>query len=240
MPEPVTILHLGNNARIIRIKSAEQFMRNRSRPHAVLRQGLLLLLPVLLALTLAKAESLSGQNLPTALRSGGYVILLRHASSPRSAPDALHANPDNVERELQLDEGGRSSARAMGEALHRLQIPIGIVLSSPTYRALETVKLAQLGKATTFAALGDGGRSMLAEKAGARGAWLRAKTAEPPDFGKNTVIVPRFPNITEAFPQDAVELADGEAVILRPDGRGAASLVARVKIDEWAALARTR
>ena len=81
-----------------------------------------------------------------ALQRGGYVILMRHASSPSAAPDAAHANTDNVHQERQLDQQGRSSARAMGEAFRRLKIVIGQVLSSPTYRALETVKVAGVGR----------------------------------------------------------------------------------------------
>jgi len=72
---------------------------------------------------------------------------MRHASSPGVAPDAAHANIDNTTTARQLDDEGVASARAMGEALRRLRIPNGQVLSSPRYRALETVKYAQLGKA---------------------------------------------------------------------------------------------
>jgi hypothetical protein len=50
---------------------------------------------------------------------------------------------------------------------------IGQVLSSPTYRALETIKFAQLGKPTKYPQLGDDGQSMIVDKSGARGAWLR-------------------------------------------------------------------
>lgn len=50
----------------------------------------------------------------------------------------------------------------MGKALRELKIPIGEVDSSPTYRALETVRLAQLGKARPVVELGDGGRGMQA------------------------------------------------------------------------------
>ena len=56
--------------------------------------------------------------------------------------------------------------------------------------------------------------------------------------GKNTIIVTHYPNITEAFPQAAAGLADGEALILHPDGRGSAALVARLKIGEWSGLDR--
>jgi len=58
--------------------------------------------------------------------------------------------------------------------------------------------------------------------------------------GTNTIIVTHFPNITEAYSQAAAGLADGEALVLHPDGRGAAPIVARVKIDEWSSLATTR
>lgn len=197
------------------------------------RPQLLLLLSILIAVPPAFSESLSGKDLLAALRAGGYVILMRHASSPRESPSSTVADADNPHLERQLDEAGRSSAREMGEALRHLKIPIGDVFSSSTYRALETIKLAQLGQAITLPQLGDSGQSMMADKSGARGAWLRAKAAQLPAAGKNTLIVTHFPNISEAYSQDAAGLADGEALILHPDGRGAAQIVARVKIDEW-------
>jgi phosphohistidine phosphatase SixA len=204
--------------------------------HAALRWATLLWL-TLITVDLAQGESLAGKELIAALRSGGYVILMRHASSPRNPPEAAQADAENVQRERQLDEEGRASARAMGEVVHRLHIPIGEVLSSPTYRALQTIKLAQLGQPRTFEELGDGGQSMRADKSGARASWLKAKASALPGPNENTLIVTHLPNISEAYPQDAVGLADGEALILHPDGRGGATIVARVKIDEWAGLA---
>jgi phosphohistidine phosphatase SixA len=180
----------------------------------------------------------SKQELLANLRHGGYVILMRHASSPREIPDAAHVNADNTQDERQLDEMGIQSARAMGNALHHLDIPIGQVLSSPTYRALQTVKFAQLGQATTFSELGDGGKNMQVDKSGARAAWLVSRAANMPLDGTNTVIVTHFPNIMEAFGQSAAGLADGEALVLKPDGRGGAQVVVRLKIDEWATLDR--
>ncbi len=55
----------------------------------------------------------------------------------------------------QLDEAGRRGAAAMGEAIRALRIPIGAVLTSPTYRALETVKHAGVGAPTVVEELGD-------------------------------------------------------------------------------------
>src|SRR6266700_3598293 len=92
----------------------------------------------------AQAQSLRGEALVKALRQGGYVIVMRHTSSPRDAPSKQAANADNVKLERQLDEEGRTTATAFGKALRDLKIPVGDLLASPTYRALETVKYAEL------------------------------------------------------------------------------------------------
>jgi phosphohistidine phosphatase SixA len=183
-----------------------------------------------------QGQTPSKAALLTDLQHGGYVILMRHASSPKELPDAAHVNPDNASDERQLDSAGIASASAMGEALRRLNIPIGDVLSSPTYRALQTIMLAQLGRPTSYGELGDGGQSMRADKRGTRAAWLKARSASVPGPHENTLIVTHFPNIIEAYPDGAAGLADGEALILHPDGHGGVLLVARVKIDEWMTL----
>src|SRR5579864_256174 len=179
----------------------------------------------------APAQSLSGEALLNALRRGGYVILMRHASSPNDAPDKQTANADNVKLERQLDQTGRTTATAMGKALRDLKIPIGDVLTSPTYRALETVRYAQLGNPHPYAELGDNGRSMQGGTE-AQATWLRNRVTQFPS-GANTILVTHFPNIRDAFPQFAAGLADGEALVFGPDGKGHATLVARIKIEEW-------
>jgi phosphohistidine phosphatase SixA len=202
------------------------------------RRRLPLALPTLLTLcAAANAASLTGKDLTAALQRGGYVILMRHASSPATPPDSAQANPDNLHHERQLDEAGRGSARAMGEAFHNLRIPVGQVLSSPTYRALETARLAALGTAHPYPELGDAGQSMSADPTGTRGAWLRSQVAQTPKVGTNTLIITHAPNIREAYPTEGADLAEGEALVFRSDGQGRASLVARVKIEDWPRLA---
>ena len=175
--------------------------------------------------------TLSGTTLLDALRQGGYVLVMRHATSPRQVPDKQTANADNVNLERQLDEAGRASAVAMGNALRDLKIPIGSVLTSPTYRALETVRLAKLPSPSPVPELSDGGASMQ-PVAAAPGAWLQKKVTEFPK-GSNTILVTHMPNLTAAFPALATNVADGEALVFGPDGRGGATLVARIKIDDW-------
>lgn len=219
-------------------------MKRHSPRRAAIRLSCALFALLAVAAALADSPpqggSLSGCDLLAALQRGGYVILMRHASSPGKPPEAAQADADNVRQERQLDEQGITTARGMGEALHQLHIPVGEVLSSPTYRALETVKLAQLGRPATAPELGEGGAGMLQDKSGARASWLKARVAQMPPAGKNTVIVTHYPNIAEVYPEGAKGLAEGEALILHPDGRGGAPIVARVKIDEWASLAMTR
>jgi phosphohistidine phosphatase SixA len=174
----------------------------------------------------ASAQTLAGEALIKALRQGGYVIVMRHASSPREAPDKQTANADNVKLERQLDEAGRASSVAMGRALRNLKIPVREVLTSPTYRALETVRLAQLANSRSNAELGDGGQSMQGVT-DAQATWLRERVTQLP-AGTNTIIVTHMPNISRAFPAwGAVE--DGEAVVVGAGGR----VVGRIKIEEW-------
>jgi phosphohistidine phosphatase SixA len=178
----------------------------------------------------ANAQQLQGDALVRALRQGGYVIVMRHASSPREVPDKATANPDNVKPERQLDPEGRASSRAMGKALRDLKIPIGTVLTSPTYRALETIRYAQFGNPQAFPELGDNGQSMSGGTE-AQATWLRRKVTELPK-GTNMLIVTHMPNMSRAFPESTSNLADGEAMIFGPGG-----VVARVKIEEWPKLA---
>ena len=177
------------------------------------------------------AQSLHGEALVKALRQGGYVIVMRHTSSPRDAPSKQAANADNVKLERQLDEEGRTTATAFGKALRDLKIPIGDVLASPTYRALETVKYAQLKNPRTFDELGDNGQSMQGGTA-AQAEWLRKKATELPTRG-NTIIITHLPNLTGAFPQQAAGMADGESLVFGSDGKGGTTVVARIKIEEW-------
>ena len=192
---------------------------------------LLAALILLLTARQAPAQTLSGDALVNALRHGGYVLVARHASSPREAPAKQSANADNVNLERQLDDNGRATAVAMGKALRELKIPIGEVFTSPTYRALETVRLAQLPNPRTQAELGDDGQSMQGV-AESQLAWLRKKVTQFP-MGSNTILVTHQPNIAGAFPQWVSSLSDGETLVLGPDGKGGATLVARIKIEQW-------
>jgi len=183
-----------------------------------------------------QAQTLQGRALVQALQRGGYVIAMRHAASPRELPTEQTANKDNTKRERQLDEEGRMTSTELGKALRDLKVPIGEVQASPTYRALETAKYAGWSQAKAQAELGDNGRDMQGGTE-AQAVWTRKRVTQFA-AGTNAILITHAPNLTRAFPDAAMGLADGEALIFGPDGKGGAAVVARVKIDEWSKLSR--
>ena len=169
-------------------------------------------------------------QLAALLRQGGLVLIVRHASSPQEPPGKAATNADNVKLERQLDDAGRSGSIDMGRALRALMIPIGEVLSSPTYRALETARLGQFGTPTAVAELGEGPKGMQGVTE-AQAAWLRARVTQKPRTG-NTIVVTHNPNLTRAFPEWGATVAQGETVVVRPDGSGI-TILGRIKMEEW-------
>jgi hypothetical protein len=185
-----------------------------------------------------QAAELSGAALVHALQGGGYVIVMRHASSPDRRPSAKEADPENPARERQLDTQGRNAAQAMGVAMRQLHLPVGAILSSPTYRARETVQLAALGSPKILTKLGDAGHSMQASAVAGWAPWLRQKAGEMPVKGSDTLIVTQAPNIEKAFDGDAKGLKAGGALIYQPQNKGAPKLIGRIAIGEWLGLAK--
>jgi phosphohistidine phosphatase SixA len=186
--------------------------------------------------SIAAAQDQAATNegaLVQALRAGGLVLVMRHASSPQEPPAPSAANPDNTSHERQLDEAGRRGAIAVGEALRALRIPIGRVLASPAYRVQETARYAKLGGVAAVEELGDNARGM-AKVSEAQAAWLRTQTRTAPPSG-NLLLVTHQPNFMLAFP-DAGGIAEGEIVAFRPDGRGGSTVVGRIRVDDWARL----
>lgn len=172
----------------------------------------------------ASAKDASIAEIVGQLQRGGYVIVMRHARSPNLQPSASAADPQNPQRQRQLDQIGRQSAKQMGMALKALRIPIGEVWSSPTYRALQTIKLAEFPHPRIVTAIG-------ADAAAEGAIWLQNQASRPPRPGTDTLIVTHYPNITVAFGKAAGAAADGEAIVFRPGAP--LSIVGRIKIEQW-------
>jgi phosphohistidine phosphatase SixA len=176
------------------------------------------------------ATPLAGKDLLAALRRGGYVIYFRHAATDFGQNDNRMSGYEDCATQRNLSDGGRDEARAIGAQLEALAIPVERVLASPFCRTMETARLI-FGRAESSTAVRGGPAS--AEKG--RYADLVALLSTPLPHGTNLAIVSHgnpFRAVT-----DASYLAEGEAAIVEPLGSERFRVVARVRKDEWAALA---
>jgi phosphohistidine phosphatase SixA len=171
----------------------------------------------------------------TALRSGGYVLVMRHGATHQDQADTDPLNLANVTKQRQLNDAGRAKAKEIGAAMKKLGIPVGQVITSQYFRAIETGRLLGFGEPQTTADVSEGGQVVTPIENGRRTAALRklASTAVP---GTNVLVVSHKPNILDAFGKDWFDVREGEISIFKPDGAGGYQLVARVQADEWAKL----
>lgn len=170
-----------------------------------------------------------------AVRGGGYVIIMRHGATHADQADTDPFNLANVDKQRQLNDAGRAKSKEIGEAFKKLGIPVGKVVSSQYFRAIETARLA-FGTAEPTADVSEGGQVVTPIENSRRAAAMKklAATAIP---GTNVVVVTHRPNILDAFGKDLFDMREGEAVIMQPDGAGGYKIVVRVQADEWAKLA---
>ena len=88
------------------------------------------------------ATPMSGQQLLSALRKGGYVIYFRHTSTDFSRDDSRSKSDEDCDNQRPLTDKGREEARQIGAAFRELKIPVSQVLASPRCRTMETAMLA--------------------------------------------------------------------------------------------------
>jgi hypothetical protein len=176
-------------------------------------------------------ESLSHATLLDALKRGGLILYFRHTSTDFGQNDDAMTGYEDCARQRNLTDRGRDEARRIGEAIKRLDIPIGDVLASPFCRTRETAQLI-FGRETTAAAVRGGPAR---PDNGDRYAELRKLMSTPPRAGTNLAIASHgnpFRAVT-----DTQYLAEGEAAVIRPLGAQGFRIVARIPKDGWDALA---
>ena len=76
-----------------------------------------------------------------ALKAPGSVVVLRHSYAPGTF-DPPTARLDDCSTQRNLDANGRAQAARIGEAFRQRGIAVGMVLSSPRCRCLDTARLA--------------------------------------------------------------------------------------------------
>ena len=188
--------------------------------------------------TLAAAVQLAGatpstelrrEELMTALRSGGYTILVRHGRTLR-LPDIKETpayTPAARSEQRNLSDDGVRDVRRMGEVFRKYAIPVGEVLSSPLYRTRETAEA--FGTPTLTMVL----RTFPTTTETA------ALLAVAPAPGTNRVLVTHHFVIELHVPGIRPgDIAESEAAVVRPSGEGKVVLVGRITLADWEALAQ--
>jgi broad specificity phosphatase PhoE len=184
-------------------------------------------------------DLLSGKAFVDALRQGGYNIYFRHAATDWSKNDHVDVKGDwtscDPDKMRQLSAGGRAVAQRIGEAIRRLGIPIGRVLSSEYCRTRETAQNLDLGPVTPTLAVMNmraadfvGGRDAVIDRA-------RRALATPPQEGTNAIFVAHG-NLMRAV--SGAYAGEAGAVIFLPQGNGEFQLVAQLDPEDWELLVR--
>jgi broad specificity phosphatase PhoE len=182
------------------------------------------------------AGAADDKELAQVLRAGGLVIVMRHGATFPDQADTDPLHPDNVAAQRQLNDKGKAAARAFGEALRQIGVPVRKVYTSQFNRAYETAALAGFKDIEKTADLTDGGLVVSPNENNRRSAAFRKLLGTEPPAGSNTILVTHKPNILDALGKDWFEVKEGEVSIFRP-ANGSYALVARVQIDEWPRIA---
>ena len=150
--------------------------------------------------------SASLEDVARALRAGGNVIIVRHGATHPDQADTDPLNLDNVAKQRQLNDKGRADAKAVGEVLRGVGIPIGKVYSSRFYRAVETARLIGGKQPETTLDVTEGGQVVSPNENNRRMQAMRRMAGTLPDPGTNTLIMSHKPNILDAFGKDWFEI----------------------------------
>ena len=201
----------------------------------------LTLLLCALPVTGALAQSRNSEplrDLPAAellqeLRKGGYILYFRHTATDFSKNDDAMTSFEDCASQRNLTESGRAQARAIGEAIRALAIPVGKVIASPYCRTVETGMLIFGRAEKNNDVRGGPGTANNPE----RYAGLRKLLSTSPPAGTNLAIA------SHGNPFHAVAgppyLVEGEAAVVRPLGKDF-EIVSRIRSERWSELQPTR
>jgi len=170
----------------------------------------------------SNASAQTDERLWTLLKSGGQVVLMRHAITTPGVGDPAGMRLDDCSTQRNLTNEGRQHARRIGDAFRARGVIVGPVLASPWCRCIETARLA-FGKAEMWQPLANlFGRS---ENEGKQIAELRAFVGQTRQA--NVALVSHGSTIAALT---GVSLGTGEMVIVSPQGSGEFAVIGRLAV----------
>jgi phosphohistidine phosphatase SixA len=168
------------------------------------------------------------QDLMSALQSGGYTVLLRHARTDRTFQEDRTTVPKERSAQRNLSDDGIRDAALMGVVFRKYGITFSEIISSPMFRTVETAEMAA-GKPTMLT---------MALRVFPTSPEQTALIMKAPKRGTNRLLVTHHfvieANVPGIKPGDVDE---SEAAVVRhlPDGK--IELVGRISLDDWRILA---
>jgi broad specificity phosphatase PhoE len=171
-------------------------------------------LALLVLSLLGPLPAVADEALWSLLRSGGQIVLMRHATTTPGVGDPAGFRLGECSTQRNLTDWGRDEARRIGAAFQSRAIPVGRVLSSQWCRCLETARLA-FGRAEPWEPLNSvfEDRAQEPERTRAVG---RAAGERPADG--NLILITHGANIAALT---GINPAPGEFLVLsaEPGGR---------------------
>ena len=162
-----------------------------------------------------------------ALRAGGHVALIRHASTESGLGDPPGYKLDDCATQRNLSARGREESRRLGERFRKEGVAVERVFTSPWCRCRDTAKEA-FGKADDWEALS----SFFDDRSRAEGLTERVKnrigtysTRRP----KGTIVMVTH-NVNIAA-LTGIAAGTGEVVVVRTDGCCGLKVVGRIAIS---------
>ena len=184
------------------------------------------------------AEQLAGRKLVEALKSGGHIIYFRHFETGADTPDQHLARYDDCTTQRQLNEKGASDAVRVRDAFLKLGLPVGDVLASPFCRSWQSADLSfGRHRKVDGLKLPPSKDYTAADNAAMKATLLPLLTSAVP-AGRNLVIMGHDDNMPATG--GPLIKTQGEAVIVKPDGKGGFVVVAQVQPWFWRAAALGR
>lgn len=179
-------------------------------------------------------ELLPTKTLLNELRSGGFVLYMRHGNTDNSKADAVpKIDLNDCATQRPLNEEGRKIVTQVGKYLRQAKIPVAEVIHSPLCRARESAQLA-------FAYLGDKLRqepnlmypgNLTSEEKKPIIAMTRQLVSTPVAPGTNRVLVAHAPNMADLM--GYFVKPEATVVVLRPLGDGRFEYVASIHPSMW-------
>ncbi|HEY1473955.1 MAG TPA: histidine phosphatase family protein [Pseudolabrys sp.] len=208
--------------------------------------GPLIGLVALICLMPSRATAADVFKIVPMLKQGGYVLVLRHGATDESQKDVYPFVFDDMTKQRQLSDQGRTVARDIGAAFEAMGISISQVYSSKLNRAIETGSLISSAPITPVKELTDSGAGSAAAMANPNGGNTKTGSAilalvnRTPAPGANTLLVTHKTNIADAFGKEFADVKEAETLIYRPNPAGPPTLIARVQASEWIAQAKSQ